>query len=103
VDGSLLLLFRSFPFDRSVTWFLFMVDFSGASITVELRQAGVESVIVPAGTFECYRMDVVVGIPLLRPRIIYWVTKKAPHFLVKSIGKRGPFTDSYETFLLSVE
>jgi hypothetical protein len=58
---------------------------------------------VPVGTFACYRMEVIVGISLLRPRVIYWVTKDAPHFLVKNVGKRGPFTDTYITTLISRE
>jgi hypothetical protein len=103
VDGSLLLLFRLFPFERSETWKVFMVDFTGYAITVEVQLAGTEIIAVPAGTFECYRMEVIVGIPLLRPRIIYWVTKDAPHYLVKNMGKRGPFTDTYITTLISRE
>ncbi|HET6461422.1 MAG TPA: hypothetical protein VFG29_11640 [Syntrophales bacterium] len=56
-----------------------------------------------AGTFDCYKMEVTVEIPIFRPHIIYWVTKKEPHFLVKSVGRRGPFTRYYATFLLSIE
>ena len=43
------------------------------------------------------------GIPVLRPRIVYWLTKDAPHFLVRNEGKRGPFTDTYITTLISRE
>lgn len=103
VDGSLLLLIRAFPFGRIASMPLFMIDFSGLSITVTLALAGIETVTVPAGVFECYRMEATVEIPLLRPRIIYWVAREKPHFLVKSIGKQGPFTPSYITSLLSRE
>ncbi|MGA2332669.1 MAG: hypothetical protein ABSG75_13005 [Syntrophales bacterium] len=80
-----------------------MVDFTGYTITVEVQLAGTEMIAVPVGTFACYRMEVIVGISLLRPRVIYWVTKDAPHFLVKNVGKRGPFTDTYITTLISRE
>jgi hypothetical protein len=103
VDGSLLLLLRFFPFESGQTWKIFMVDFAGYAITVEVHLAGTEVITVPAGTFECYRMEVIVEIPLLHPRILYWVTKDAPHFLVKNVGKRGPFTDTYVTTLISRE
>ena len=103
VDGSLLLLLRFFPFDSGATWKIFMVDFTGYAITVEAHLAGTETIIVPAGTFECYRVEVIVGIPVLRPRIVYWLAKDAPHFLVKNVGKRGPFTDTYTTTLISRE
>ena len=103
VDGSLLVLLRGFPFGRGEAWPIYMVDFSGSSVTVTLRQTGIESITVPAGTFDCYRIEVTVEIPIFRPRVIYWVTKKEPHFLVKSIGSRGPFTRSYAISLLSIE
>lgn len=103
VDGSLLLLLRFFPFDSGATWKIFMVDFTGYAITVEAHLAGMETIMVPAGTFECYRVEVIVGIPVLRPRIVYWLTKDSPHFLVKNVGKRGPFTDTYTTTLISRE
>lgn len=103
VDGSLLILLRSFPFGSDEAWPIYMVDFSGLSVTVTLRQTGIESVTVLVGTFDCYKMEVTVEIPIFRPHIIYWVTKKEPHFLVKSVGRRGPFTRYYATSLLSIE
>lgn len=102
VDASLLILLRSFPFDTETEWNVFMVDFSGASITVSVHQAGVEGVFTPEGIFDCYKMEVVVNVPLLRPKITYWLAKKSPHFLVKQRGKRGPFTASYITSLVSM-
>jgi hypothetical protein len=103
VDGSLLLLLRFFPFERGETWKVFMVDFTGYAITVEAHLTGTEMITTPAGTFECYRMEVIVEIPVLHPRIIYWLAKDAPHYLVKSVGKSGPFTDTYVTTLISRE
>ena len=103
VDGSLLVLLRSFPFQEGKEWDIFMIDFSGYSITVTVKMGGIETIVVPAGEFECYRMEVVVHIPILRPKIIYWLSKLNPHFLVKHRGKRGPFTATYLTSLVSIE
>ncbi len=103
VDGSLLVLLRSFPFNEGKEWDIFMIDFSGYSITVTVKMGGMETIIVPAGEFECYRMEVAVHIPILRPKIIYWLSKMKPHFLVKHQGKRGPFTATYLTSLVSFE
>lgn len=101
VDASLLVLMRNFPFDQGSQWDVFMVDFSRQSVSVSVRQAGVEKVIVPSGEFECYRMEVVVKVFIFRPKIIFWITKTPPHFLVKHTGKRGPFTPEYITSLVS--
>ena len=76
-----------------------MVDFSGETVTVTVRQAGKDVVVVPAGEFQCFRIEVIVHIPILRPKLTYWVTTDEPHFMVKSIGKRGPFTRTYVTVL----
>jgi hypothetical protein len=103
VNGSLLILLRSFPFKADEKWNILMVDFSGYSIPVAVRQSGIENIIVPAGKFECYRMQVVVGLPIIKPTLIYWLTTDKPHFLVKNIGKRGPFTSAYVTYLVSKE
>lgn len=103
VDASLLLLMRVFPFDKNIEWDVFMVDFSQYSISVRVVQADIENIVVPAGEFECYRMEVIVKFFIFRAKIIYWITKKKPHFLVKHIGKRGPFTTSYTTSLVSVK
>ena len=69
VDGSLLALLRFFPFDEEKRWNLFMVDFSGYSISVTVLQEGREKITVPAGEFECYRLVLVVNIPVLKPKI----------------------------------
>lgn len=99
VDGSLLVLLRAFPFGTDAEWKVFMVDFSAASVAITVRQAGEETVTVPAGTFACYRMEATVGVPLFRPRVLYWLAKEKPHFLVRQQGRRGPFTRSYVTSL----
>ncbi len=103
VDGSLLALLRFFPFDEGKIWNLFMVDFSGYAITVTVHQEGREKISVPAGEFECYRLVILVNIPVLKPKITYWLSARRPHFLVKHQGKRGPFTPSYTTSLVSFE
>ena len=103
VDASLLVLLRSFPYGENKEWRIFMVDFSQHSVSVLVRQSSVERVLVPAGEFECYRMEVIVDLFLFHPTITYWISKETPHFLVKHQGKRGPFTPSYVTSLLSKE
>lgn len=103
VDGSLLVLLRSFPFNQGKEWNVFMVDFSGYAIKVAVRQAGMEKIAVPAGEFECYRIEVVVDIPIFHPKVTYWLSARKPNFLVKHQGKKGPFTPSYITSLVSLE
>jgi hypothetical protein len=102
VDLSLLYQMRFFPFGKSAEWRVFMADFSGHFITVSIRDRGVERITVPAGAFECYRMEAAVGLFFLKTKIIYWLTTNPPHFLVKHQGKRGPFTKTYITVLNSM-
>jgi hypothetical protein len=100
VDASLLGMLRSFPFEKNKAWDLFMIDFSQRSVRITVRQSAIDSIEVPAGKFECYRMEVTVNLFLFHPQITYWITKQEPHFLVKHHGKRGPFTPTYDTALV---
>ena len=103
VDVSLLILLRSFNFDEPEKLDVFMVDFSGRSVFASVSLEDVEDVEVPAGKFRCYRMEVAVGLPVIRPRVTFWISVEKPHFMVKHSGRRGPFTPVYETLLLSKE
>ena len=100
LQGSLLVLLRFFPYDSTTRWELFMIDFSGRSVTATARQAGIERITVPAGEFSCYRMEVLVHTFILKPTIVCWVTTEKPHFVVKNEGKRGIFTPKYITTLI---
>jgi hypothetical protein len=100
VDASLLGMLRSFPFEKNKAWDLFMIDFSQRSIRVTVRQSAIDTIEVPAGKFECYRMEVTINLFLFHPKITYWISKQEPHFLVKHHGKRGPFTPTYDTALV---
>jgi len=99
VDASLLLLLRPFVESDETSRRVFMVDFSGRNITVELRKRGLEDVAVPAGRFRCHKVEVVVRFLVFKAVIRYWLAAKAPHFLVKHVGKRGPFSRTTVTEL----
>ena len=103
VDGSVLVLLRSFPFNQGKEWNAFMVDFSGYAVAVTIRQEGIERIVVPAGEFECYRIEIVVDLPIYHPKVVNWISTRKPNFLVKYQGKKGPFTPSYITSLVSWE
>ncbi|HME43898.1 MAG TPA: hypothetical protein VKF36_12480 [Syntrophorhabdales bacterium] len=100
IEGSLLVLLRFFPYDSTTRWDLFMIDFSGESITATARQAGIERITVPAGEFSCYRMEVLIHTFILSPKIVCWVTTEKPHFVVKSEGKRSLLSPKYITMLI---
>ncbi len=99
VEGSLLVLLRFFPFGSAAQWDLFMIDFSGKSAAATARQTGHERIETPAGTFSCYRMEVLFHVRILNPKAVCWVTTEKPHVVVKSVGKRGLFTPTYITSL----
>jgi hypothetical protein len=100
VEGSLLVLLRFFPYDSATRWDLFMIDFSGGSVSATARQAGIERITVPAGEYSCYRMEVLIHTFILSPTIVCWVATEKPHFVVKNEGKRGIFTPKYITTLI---
>ncbi len=100
-NGSILIQLRSFPFDQGRSWKLFMVDFEGRSFSADLRQVGREKIDVPAGEFDCYRLELKVDVPLLNLRSTFWLDASEPHILVKYEGKRGLFSPKYVTYLVS--
>jgi hypothetical protein len=103
VDASLLMKMRSISFDGGKPHKVYMVDFSQIAVSVTVSETGSETVYVPAGVFDCYRIEVSVDLPIVKPKITFWLTKDHPHFLVKHVGMAGPFTPFYETFLESAE
>jgi hypothetical protein len=103
VDASLLLWMRRFPFGDPATRDVFMADWSHRTVDVDVRDRGIETIAVPAGTFACHRMEVTVRVLMFRPKITFWITVDAPHVLVQHRGKRGPFTPVFETRLVRME
>ncbi len=101
IDASLLVLLGSLAPGKETSFDIFMVDFTGRSVTVTARHGGTEHITVPAGEFDCRRIEVTVNLPLVRPTITYWLREQEPHFLVKHRGKRGPLSTPYTTSLVS--
>jgi len=103
IKGSLLVLLRSFPYGTTDQWNLLMIEFSGRSISAAVRQTGTERISVPAGEFLCYRIEVRFHVLIMNPVVLCWVAVENPHFVVKSVGKRGLFTPTYVTSLFGKE
>jgi len=99
VDASALLWLRGFPFGSGEKRELFMVDWSGRTVDVDVHDRGLETIEVPAGTFACRRVEFVIRVLFFRPRITFWVAADPPRFLVRHRGKRGPFTPVFVTTL----
>ncbi len=103
VNGSILIQLRFFPFDGGQEWKIFLMDFAGRTCQGRVRQTGRESIEVPAGVFDCYRLEVIVDLYVVHPKNTFWVAASAPHILVKYDGRRGLFSPTYETNLVSRE
>lgn len=103
VDVSLLYLFRISIMHLADGLKVFMVDFSGRSTKVLVKNTGTDKIIVPAGEYTCYRIDVKIRFLIFFTKITYWITKDEPHFLVKHEGKLGPFTRRYVTELVKIK
>jgi hypothetical protein len=67
----------------------------GIVLRIRAKIVGRERVEVPAGTYECFKVDLeptgIYGIlaSLLLPRLLMWHTVAAPHFWVKYQGPEG--------------
>lgn len=90
-DASMLALLRFFPFDKGNVRRIQIATFDRYFVTMELKQLGTEAIKVPAGTFECYKLEGIVDLYVTSIRTVYWINKSEPHFLVKYEGKRGIF------------
>ncbi len=99
-EGSVIVLLRSFPYESSRQWQLFIIDFSGKTVTGTAGYSGTDRINVPAGSFTCYRIEVVFRVLVLNPKVICWFAREKPHVLVKSVGKRGLLTPTYVTSLV---
>ncbi len=103
INGSILIQLRFFPFDQGKTWKIFLMDFSGRTFNGTVRQTGRETITVPAGVFDCYRLEAAVDFIFIHPKNTFWVAASEPHILVKYDGRRGLFSPTYVTYLVSRE
>jgi hypothetical protein len=103
-DAAILFRLRAFPFDTDQTIEFLIASFSQFFVRMKVRQTGVETVMVPAGSFECYRLEATFEFLVLRFKTAFWFSKSKPHFLVKYEGRRGLFfTPVYTTCLTGME
>jgi hypothetical protein len=103
-DASLLAFLRFFPFGEGRALSVLIATFAQHFVVMQIRQVGTEAITVPAGRFDCYRLEGVVDLIVIEMRTVFWVTREAPHFLVRYEGRRGLFwTPTYVTSLVSKE
>lgn len=100
VDVTLTTWMRGFPFGQKDAVDVVLGDWLARTIDIDVRDLGVEPVKVPAGTFDCHKMEVTIRVLIFRPKVTFWVTKDAPHFLVRHAGKRGRNSPVYVTQLM---
>jgi len=103
-EPSLMNMLRTFPFGTGAERRILMATFSQYVLPMTIRQLGEERVSVPAGSFECYKLEAVVRFFGLKIVTTYWLAKDPPHFLVRYRGRRGLFlAPTYVTELVSGE
>jgi hypothetical protein len=66
----------------ATTLALFEPQLPGGTVTADVRVVGREPVTVPAGTFECYKVEIVLG-PAERGRQTLWISADAARYLVQ--------------------
>lgn len=103
-EPSLMNILRTFPFDSGEERHLLMATFSQYVLPMTIRQVDDECISVPAGIYDCFKLEAIVRFFGLRFTTTYWVTRAPPHYLVRYRGKRGLFlTPTYVTELVSVQ
>lgn len=91
VEPSLMNVLRAFPFDSGEERRIQMATFAQFVVPMAIRQLPDETVTVPAGSFDCRKLEAVVSILGLKIRTTYWLTKAPPHAMVRYRGRRGLF------------
>jgi hypothetical protein len=103
-DAGLLYRLRTFPFAKASSMEFLMAAFDQYFITMRVALAGAETVCVPAGTFDCYRLEATIDLWIREFKMTYWLARRPPHFLVCYEGKRGLFlSPTYRTSLVAIE
>jgi uncharacterized protein DUF3108 len=91
VDGIAAAL-RSLPFERSTPVELHLLSNEPRLYDVRLEVRGRERVRTPAGEFQCYKVELVPGLGVLKlfgfliPNAYFWFTVDAPHYWVRYEG-----------------
>jgi uncharacterized protein DUF3108 len=91
VDGIAAAL-RSLPFDRSQPVEVHLLSNEPKLYEVSLEMRGRERVRTPAGQFECYKVEIVPALGVLKlfgfmvPNAYFWFTVDAPHYWVRYEG-----------------
>lgn len=102
-EASLMAMFRFFPFDEDRNMEVLIATFTQHFVTMSVRQAGTETLRMPFGEVECYKLEGIVDLYVTSIKTTYWLTKAAPHLLIRYEGKRGIFlAPTYVTSLSSV-
>ena len=104
VDAALLFWLRGFPFGTDEVQEILMVAFSQHFVTMHVRQVGQERISVPAGDFDCFKIEAVVDLIVTEIKTTFWLSRQEPHFLVKYEGRRGILiAPTYTTSLISMK
>ncbi len=86
-------ILRGFPFAGKTKILLNVFYYRPGIAEYNVENKGIEKVKVPAGEFDCYRVETgATGISsMIIGKAQYWYSKDASHFLVKYVGKPQPF------------
>ena len=90
------LMMRGFPFEKGegYKYVAKVVMADGSFLGGSIVHRGEETVATPFGKLPCYKLELkpAGALGVVAPKMYYWVTKKAPHVLVKYEGRdNGPF------------
>lgn len=95
--STLVLVFRTFPFGRGgkVDFRVVMDGSQGSPLgtfSMYVQEVGREQVTVPAGEYDCYKLEMGVGelagIFARSYKYYFWYTAQEPHFLVRYEAKK---------------
>jgi len=89
----LAILLRGYNFETPTPFDFYIFSSEAKLFRIQAQVVGTEIVQVPAGEFECYKMELILDLGIanlvtkyILPKTYMWFTKKSPHYWVKFEG-----------------
>ncbi|MBM3249197.1 MAG: DUF3108 domain-containing protein [Candidatus Omnitrophica bacterium] len=104
ISEILSLILRGYNFETQEPCSFYIFSWDGKVFKMKARRIDKEIVHVPAGKFECYKIEIFPDFGIVNylsnhifPKTYLWFTVKAPHYWVKYEGLESGLTSSYVT------
>jgi len=98
----LAILLRGYNFEAPEPFDFYIFSSEAKLFRIQAQMIGTETVRVPAGEFECYKMELILDLGVanlltkyILPKTYMWFSKKQPHYWLKFEGLEGGVGSPY--------